>query len=96
MNEFAVEMNEVIKIFPTPEGGEVTAVNQVTLRIRHGEFFSLLGPSGCGKTTSLRMMAGFEWPTKGEIYIDGKAMGHTPPYLRPVNTVFQSYALSSI
>jgi len=93
MNEFAVEMRDVIKIFPTPEGGEVTAVNQVTLRIRHGEFFSMLGPSGCGKTTSLRMMAGFEWPTKGEIYIDGKAMGRTPPYLRTVNTVFQSYAL---
>ena len=93
MSEFAVEMQNVVKIFPTPEGGEVTAVDHVTLRIQHGEFFSLLGPSGCGKTTSLRMMAGFEWPTEGEIYIDSKAMGRIPPYLRTVNTVFQSYAL---
>jgi len=93
MSEFAVEMQNVVKIFPTPEGGEVTAVDHVTLRIQHGEFFSLLGPSGCGKTTSLRMMAGFEWPTEGEIYIDCKAMGRIPPYLRTVNTVFQSYAL---
>ena len=93
MSEFAVEMQNVVKIFPTPEGSEVTAVDHVTLRIQHGEFFSLLGPSGCGKTTSLRMMAGFEWPTEGEIYIDCKAMGRIPPYLRTVNTVFQSYAL---
>jgi spermidine/putrescine transport system ATP-binding protein len=93
MSEYAVEMQNVVKIFPTPEGGEVTAVDHVTLRIQHGEFFSLLGPSGCGKTTSLRMMAGFEWPTEGEIYIDSKAMGRIPPYLRTVNTVFQSYAL---
>lgn len=93
MSDFAVEMQNVVKIFPTPEGGEVTAVDHVTLRIQHGEFFSLLGPSGCGKTTSLRMMAGFEWPTEGEIYIDSEAMGRIPPYLRTVNTVFQSYAL---
>ena len=61
--------------------------------IEDGEFFALLGPSGCGKTTSLRMIAGFELPTEGEIYIHGRAMGKTPPYQRPVNTVFQSYAL---
>ena len=93
MSEFAVEMRDVIKIFPTPESGEVNAVDHVTLQIKHGEFFSLLGPSGCGKTTSLRLMAGFEWPTSGEVCIDGKLMGRTPPYLRTVNTVFQSYAL---
>ena len=93
MSKFAVELQEVVKIFPTPEGGQVTAVDHVSLQIRHGEFFSLLGPSGCGKTTSLRMVAGFEWPTGGKVCIDGKAMGRTPPYLRPVNTVFQSYAL---
>jgi spermidine/putrescine transport system ATP-binding protein len=52
-----------------------------------------LGPSGCGKTTSLRLIAGFEWPTEGEVYIDGSAQGHRPPFQRPVNTVFQSYAL---
>jgi spermidine/putrescine transport system ATP-binding protein len=65
----------------------------VSLQITHGEFFSLLGPSGCGKTTSLRLMAGFEWPTSGDVFIDGERMGRKPPYLRPVNTVFQSYAL---
>ncbi len=90
---FAVEFRDVVKVFPTPEGGQVNAVDHVSLQIKHGEFFSLLGPSGCGKTTSLRLMAGFEWPTSGEVLIDGISMGHTPPYLRPVNTVFQSYAL---
>src|SRR5512134_2425643 len=84
----AVELQDVTKKF-----GNVTAVNNVTLQIRDGEFFSLLGPSGCGKTTSLRMIAGFEVPTSGEVCIHGKAMGKTPPYQRPVNTVFQSYAL---
>lgn len=89
----AVEFHDIVKIFPTPEGGTVTAVDHVSLEIKHGEFFSFLGPSGCGKTTSLRMMAGFEWPTYGVVIINGRAMGHTPPYLRPVNTVFQNYAL---
>ena len=93
MAEFAVELRDVVKIFPNPDGGEVRAVNQVTLQIKNGEFFSLLGPSGCGKTTTLRMIAGFEWPTEGEIYIDGKNIGRTPPFQRRVNTVFQSYAL---
>ena len=93
MPEFAVELQDVVKRFPSPEGGEVTAVNHVNMRIRNGEFFSLLGSSGCGKTTSLRMIAGFEWPTEGEVVIMGQAMGRTPPYARPVNTVFQSYAL---
>jgi spermidine/putrescine transport system ATP-binding protein len=92
-SDFAVEFQDVVKIFPTPEGGTVTAVDHVSLEIKHGEFFSFLGPSGCGKTTSLRMMAGFEWPTNGEVIINGKKMGRTPPYQRPVNTVFQSYAL---
>ena len=69
------------------------AVDHVNLKIRNGEFFSLLGPSGCGKTTSLRMVAGFEWPTEGEIFLNGKAIGRTPPFLRQVNTVFQNYAL---
>jgi spermidine/putrescine transport system ATP-binding protein len=93
MSEFAIEMRDVVKRFPNPGGGEVTAVDHVTLRINDGEFFSLLGPSGCGKTTSLRMIAGFEWPSQGEIYLKGQAMGRTPPFQRPVNTVFQSYAL---
>ena len=91
--EFAIELREVVKRFPNPGGGEVIAVDHVNLKIRNGEFFSLLGPSGCGKTTSLRMVAGFEWPTEGEIYLNGQPIGRTPPFMRQVNTVFQSYAL---
>jgi spermidine/putrescine transport system ATP-binding protein len=71
----------------------VVAVDTVSLSIGDGEFFSLLGPSGCGKTTTLRLIAGFELPTEGDVYIDGRLQGETPPYRRPVNTVFQSYAL---
>ncbi|GAB4504054.1 MAG: ABC transporter ATP-binding protein [Anaerolineales bacterium] len=93
MNDFAVELRDVVKTFKTPEGTFINAVDNVTMQIKHGEFFSMLGSSGCGKTTSLRMIAGFEWPTEGEVYIEGKAQGHTPPFQRPVNTVFQNYAL---
>ena len=92
-SEYAVEFHDIVKIFPTPEGGQVNAVDHVSININHGEFFSMLGPSGCGKTTSLRLMAGFEWPTSGEVVIDGEKMGRRPPFLRPVNTVFQNYAL---
>ena len=92
-SEFAVELRDVVKRFITPEGNELSAVDHVTMQIKNGEFFSMLGSSGCGKTTSLRMIAGFEWPTEGEVYIEGKPMGHTPPFQRKVNTVFQSYAL---
>ncbi|HEX7007956.1 MAG TPA: ABC transporter ATP-binding protein [Alphaproteobacteria bacterium] len=73
--------------------GAVTAVRNVSLDIAPGEFFSLLGPSGCGKTTLLRLIAGFETPDAGRIIIDGVDMAATPPWHRPVNTVFQSYAL---
>jgi spermidine/putrescine transport system ATP-binding protein len=93
MADFSVELRQVTKKFTSPEGAPVVAVDQVTLGIHDGEFFSLLGPSGCGKTTSLRMIAGFEQPTAGEVVIAGQAMGMTPPFQRPVNTVFQSYAL---
>jgi len=95
MQEHAIELRDVAKQFPgTTRGGDpVLAVDHVTLHIRDGEFFSLLGPSGCGKTTTLRMIAGFETPTSGEIYIHGRPIGYTPPYQRPVNTVFQHYAL---
>ena len=85
---FAVELRDVTKRF-----GEVEAVHGVSLQIRDGEFFSLLGPSGCGKTTTLRMIAGFERPTAGEIYIKGQRMNEVPPFHRPVNTVFQHYTL---
>jgi spermidine/putrescine transport system ATP-binding protein len=73
--------------------GEFTAVDGIDLEMPGGEFFSLLGPSGCGKTTTLRMIAGFEQPTEGEILLDGENMAYTPPHRRNVNTVFQSYAL---
>ena len=73
--------------------GAVTALDRVTLDIEDGEFFTLLGPSGCGKTTLLRLIAGFETPTEGRIAIGGKDVTEDPPNQRPVNTVFQSYAL---
>jgi ABC-type Fe3+/spermidine/putrescine transport system ATPase subunit len=69
------------------------AVKEVSLAIPRGSFFSLLGPSGCGKTTVLRMIAGFETPTRGEVWLNGTRIDHLPPYQRNVNTVFQSYAL---
>jgi spermidine/putrescine transport system ATP-binding protein len=75
------------------EFDDVTAVDGIDLEIKPGEFFTLLGPSGCGKTTTLRMLAGFEQPTSGEIFIDGVDVAQTPAHKRPVNTVFQSYAL---
>lgn len=83
-----VELRKVFKVF----NGE-TAVRGIDLDIRQGEFFSILGPSGCGKTTTLRLIAGFEEPTGGEVLIRGQSMLNVPPYRRPVNTVFQSYAL---
>jgi len=88
MGATAVELVSVTKRF-----GDVVAVNDVSLEIEDGEFFSLLGPSGCGKTTSLRMIAGLETVTAGEILINGKKMAQMPPFKRPVNTVFQNYAL---
>jgi spermidine/putrescine transport system ATP-binding protein len=84
----AVELSEVTKRF-----GEIVAVDNLSLDIYEGEFFSLLGPSGCGKTTTLRMIAGFEEPTEGGISVGGDPMRRVPPYRRPVNTVFQSYAI---
>ena len=77
----------------TKRFGLFTAVDNVDLQIYKGELFSLLGGSGCGKTTLLRMLAGFEIPTSGTIYIDGADMTEVPPYERPVNMMFQSYAL---
>src|SRR5437667_5076861 len=73
--------------------GGVTAVDQLSLDIYQGEFFALLGPSGCGKSTLLRLLAGFETPEEGRILLDGEDLKSVPPYLRPVNMMFQSYAL---
>ena len=83
-----IRVEEVTKRY-----GKVTAVDRVTLEIPRGEFFALLGPSGCGKTTLLRMLAGFEMPSEGKIFIDGVDMSTIPPNKRPVNMVFQSYAV---
>ena len=73
--------------------GGFQAIDNVSIDVGHGEFFSLLGSSGCGKTTLLRMLAGFENPSAGEIYIDGQPVSDVPPHMRPVNMVFQSYAI---
>ena len=83
-----VQIVDLVKHF-----AEVTAVDGINLDIAGGEFFSLLGPSGCGKTTTLRLIAGFEQPTAGQVILDGRDVAHTPPHKRNVNTVFQSYAL---
>ena len=88
MLDGAVTLEHVNKLF-----GERTVVNDVNLEIHAGEFFSLLGPSGCGKTTTLRMIGGFELPDSGRILIDGRDVTHDEPATRPLNTVFQSYAL---
>ena len=84
----AVELRDVGKRF-----GSVVALDRVDLAIRKGEFFSLLGPSGCGKTTTLNLIGGFETASRGTLLIDGQPMGDTPSHARPVNTVFQNYAL---
>ena len=84
----SIELREIYKFF-----GQVPAVNGISLDVRQGEFLTLRGPSGCGKTTTLRMIGGFELLSAGEILIEGEAMGNRPPYRRPVNTVFQNYAL---
>jgi len=83
-----VELREIVKRY----NGDL-AVAGINLEICRGEFFSILGPSGCGKTTTLRLIGGFEQPSSGDVLIRGEMMSGTPPYRRPVNTVFQSYAL---
>ena len=85
---YDIELEHVTKRF-----GDFVAVKDMNLTIKKGEFFSLLGPSGCGKTTTLRMVAGFEQPTEGEIYLSNAPVAGVPPYKRNVNTVFQNYAL---
>jgi spermidine/putrescine transport system ATP-binding protein len=84
---------DAVKRFVTPEGGTVAALDGVTLEISKREFVTLLGPSGCGKTTLLRAISGFEDLDEGEVRIGGAVMTDVPPYQRPVNTVFQNYAL---
>ena len=88
-NTNIIELRGITKVY---EDG-YTAVDDFNLEVKRGEFVTLLGPSGCGKTTTLRMIAGFSMPTKGEILLNGKSIQDLPPYKRPVNTVFQRYAL---
>ena len=88
MADYALELVNVTKRF-----GDVVAVDDITLRVEQGEFFSLLGPSGCGKTTTLRMIAGFEEPSEGQLLLDGAEAGQIPPFRRSTNLVFQDYAL---
>ena len=83
-----IEVKNLTKVFD-----DVTVLDNISLGIKKGQFVTLLGPSGCGKTTLLRIIAGFETPTEGQVFIDGKEMTDIPPYKRPVNTVFQRYAL---
>lgn len=83
-----IQLRNIAKHF-----GPVKAVDDVSFDIRRGEFFSLLGPSGCGKTTLLRMLAGFEHPTSGQMLIDGEEFSGVPAYDRPTNMVFQNYAI---
>src|SRR5215469_3769800 len=87
------EKGQVSLVSLTKHFGPIAAVDAIDLNIPSGGFFSLLGPSGCGKTTTLRLIAGFEQPSSGQVLLDGRDMAGTPPSRRPVNTVFQSYAL---
>lgn len=89
-NEYIIELNNVSKKF---DDSDVYAVENFNLKIKKGEFVTFLGPSGCGKTTTLRMIAGFEMPTSGQILLNGEDISLLPPYKRPINTVFQRYAL---
>jgi spermidine/putrescine transport system ATP-binding protein len=88
----AIEVRGVSKVFGTGDAA-VAALDNVSVAIRENEFFTLLGPSGCGKTTLLRLIAGFDFPTEGQILLYGDDIAPLPPFKRPVNTVFQSYAL---
>ena len=93
MPSYAIEARDVSRVFRNAGQDPVAALDQVSVTIRENEFFTLLGPSGCGKTTLLRLIAGFDFPTSGQILLYGDDIAVLPPYKRPVNTVFQSYAL---
>lgn len=88
MSNNIIELKNIKKVFD-----DTVVVDNFNLTVKKGEFVTFLGPSGCGKTTTLRMIAGFEFPTEGEILLNGEDISHIPPNLRPINTVFQRYAL---
>ena len=93
MSETYLELKNLVKDFVDGRGETVRAVDDISLKIRRGDFVTLLGPSGCGKTTTLRMIAGFEQATSGTIELEGRDISATPPYRRNMPMVFQSYAL---
>jgi spermidine/putrescine transport system ATP-binding protein len=93
MSQPAIDIRSVTKVFDAEKSRPVTALDNVSLAIEDNEFFTLLGPSGCGKTTLLRLIAGFDYPSSGEIALFGDSIRGLPPQKRPVNTVFQHYAL---
>lgn len=93
MSEKLISIIDATKLYKTPEGGEIKALNNINLEVFHNEFVTLLGPSGCGKTTLLKTISGFEKLDSGNIFIEGESIIETPSYKRPVNTVFQNYAL---
>ena len=88
-NKYIIELKDISKVYD----GETVVVEDFNLAVKKGEFITFLGPSGCGKTTTLRMIAGFELPTAGKILLNGEDISSLPPYKRPINTVFQRYAL---
>lgn len=92
-NTTAIKINNLCKEFPSPDGGTINAVDDISLRIRGGEFFTLVGPSGCGKTTTLRMIAGLETPTDGDIYFHSKNVTEDPANERDLAMMFQNIAL---
>ena len=89
-SENIIELRHVMRQY---DDNGFIAVHDFNLEVKRGEFVTFLGPSGCGKTTTLRMIAGFDIPTSGEILLNGKSITSLPPYERPINTVFQRYAL---
>jgi spermidine/putrescine transport system ATP-binding protein len=92
-SKVAIDVRGASRVFKAPGQEPVAALDNVSVSIKENEFFTLLGPSGCGKTTLLRLIAGFDFPTDGQIMLYGEDIAVLPPYKRPVNTVFQSYAL---
>lgn len=89
MGQHIIDLKNITKVYD----GDTLVLDNIDLYIRKNEFLTLLGPSGCGKTTTLRIIGGFEYPTKGEILFEGKRINDLPPYKRQINTVFQKYAL---
>ena len=85
--------NKIIELKNISKDYDIRVLNKINLYVNENEFLTLLGPSGCGKTTTLRIVGGFEYPTEGDLYFEGKNINNVPPHKRQINTVFQKYAL---